>query len=204
MRHVHWPATARHGSLVVREMQRDGLGSLVALVDTWSDAGDPETALDLCCTVAGSVAVAALADGREVHLGAGAAGRVSGPVPVRRSEALRFLAGLAPRGGPPFPAVVEEVASRSFGPASFLLVMPTWKQNEPAALQRALGPLLARGAGVMVVAVGAASFRPRTPVLTPAQEGELERALRQAGADLRWVRSAKDVASLERPARWGP
>jgi uncharacterized protein (DUF58 family) len=197
MRHVHWPATARHGSLVVREMERERPGSLAIVVDTWADAGTGETALDLCCTVAGSVALAALADGHEIRMAGELGADASALVRMGRSEALRWLAALTPSGGSPFPTLLHEVVTGTSGVASLFLVFPTWKPNAAPRMHSAVAPLTARGLRVTAAIVDASRFGSRTPVLLPREMAELESALRSCGADVRWVRGTEDVRALE-------
>ncbi len=68
MRHVHWPSTARHGQVMVREFEREHTRRLAIVVDMWADAGEEDTPLDAACSVAASVAFAALGRGHGVRL----------------------------------------------------------------------------------------------------------------------------------------
>ncbi|TMK47936.1 MAG: DUF58 domain-containing protein, partial [Actinobacteria bacterium] len=70
MRHVHWPSTARHGQVMVREFEQEHTRRLAIVVDTWADAGEEDTPLDAACSVAASVAFAALGRGHGVRLAA--------------------------------------------------------------------------------------------------------------------------------------
>ena len=203
MRHVHWPATARHGSLVVREMERERPGGIAVLVDTWGDAGAEDTVLDLCCTVAGSVALAALAEGHDVEMSAAREGGVETVARAGRSQTLRWLAGVT-ASGRPFPHVVQDVLARPSDASALLLVLPTWRPNTPAAMASALRSLRALPGGAMrvtaaildVLEVRASDGHP-APALTGAQTQDLDAALRSAGVDVRRIGSFEDVASLE-------
>jgi len=198
MRRVHWPATARHGSLVVREVERERPGALAIVVDTSADAGDraDDTVLDLCCSVAGSVAVAALSGGHEVQLTGGRGGTVPPLARLGRAEALRWLAEVEPTGGPAMPATLEAVGSPASGPDAYLLVVPTWKAN--ADLAPAVGSLAASGRRVMVALIDTERLGPGAAGLAGAQVDSLERALRSVGATVRRIRTPEDVASLGR------
>src|SRR5207249_9888254 len=99
LRHVHWPSTARHGTLIVQEFERERPASLAVVVDTWADTGgDEESALDLCCAAAASVAVEALRLGRRVSVAAARDGAVAAIPDADRREALTMLAELTAPG----------------------------------------------------------------------------------------------------------
>jgi uncharacterized protein (DUF58 family) len=210
-RDVHWPSTARRGTLVVKEMELERPASLVILVDTWADGGSDETALDLCCTVAASVAVKALATGHDVLLAAAQEGDARPPARMGRQEALTWLAGLAAPGGLTLPAVIERTAAEVSGTAA-LVVLPTWHPNTATALRRPMARLASGGMPVVAVMVDATTFDPRAATLGAAEVIDLERALASVGVKVRRVRSMDDVApglgwggeavTLQTPA-WG-
>ena len=202
LRHVHWPSTARRGSLVVREMEREHSGSVTILVDTWADGGTDETVLDLCCTVAASAALAVLSEGRDVLLGAARAGEALPPARMGRTEALTWLAELTAPGGQPFSAVVEAASGAASARASTcLLVLPTWKPNDGAALRRPLTPLIASGARLLAVLIEPSVSG--KGLLDPAEKAELRQTLASVGAEVRTVASLEDVAgSLGGVSAW--
>jgi len=193
LRHVHWPSTARRGTLVVKEMELERPASLVILVDTWADGGRDETALDLCCTVAASVAVKALATGHDVLLAAAQEGDARPPARMGRQEALTWLAGLAAPGGLTLPAIIERTAAEVSGTAA-LVVLPTWHPNTATALRRPMARLASGGMPVVAVMVDATTFDPRAATLGAAEVIDLERALASVGVKVRRVRSMDDVA----------
>jgi uncharacterized protein (DUF58 family) len=193
LRNVHWPSTARRGALVVREMEYRTPASVAILVDTWTDAGEEETALDLSCTVAASTAVAALADGHEVLLAAAQLGVAGPPVSMDRREALTWLAGLAAPGGQQLAAVIEQAAPSWCSAA--LIVVPTWRPNGAAALRPPVAELIRRGASVIVAVIDASGFGARAATLGPAEMKELDLALNSVGAEVRHVDSLDDLAS---------
>ncbi len=192
LRNVHWPSTARRGALVVKEMELERPGSLIIIVDTWADGGSGETALDLCCTVAASVAMEALGTGHDVLLAAAQAGQAMPPARMGRHEALTWLAGLTAPGGLPLPAVIDRTAAVTPRTAA-LIVLPTWRPNTAMELRP---PIARLGGGVPVVTVviDAATLDPRAATLGPAEVAHLERALASTGAQVRRVASADDVA----------
>jgi uncharacterized protein (DUF58 family) len=94
VRQVHWRLTARHGELVVRDLEEERMPRLAIWLDTPSDV----LALDRCCTIAASVLDAATATGAGVRL---AAATSEGPVTASRARAIdlhRWLARLEPSG----------------------------------------------------------------------------------------------------------
>jgi uncharacterized protein (DUF58 family) len=192
LRSVHWPSTARRGTLVVREMEIEHPASLVILVDTWADGGIDQTVMDLCCTVAASVAMKALSTGHDVLLAAAEGGRAGPPARMGRQEALTWLAGLAAPGGLPLPAVVEQIGAVSARTA-LLIVLPTWRPSSAAALHRHVARIAAGGMPVVAVLIDAARFDPRAATLDPAGVLDLERSLASAGAEVRRVASTDDM-----------
>ncbi len=58
LRRVHWPSTARHDELMVRQDERPSLGRVTVVIDNRSSTMTPDE-LDLAVTIAGSIALAA-------------------------------------------------------------------------------------------------------------------------------------------------
>lgn len=58
LRRVHWPSTARHDELMVRQDERPSLGRVTIAIDNRSGSMN-EDQLDLAVTIAGSIALAA-------------------------------------------------------------------------------------------------------------------------------------------------
>jgi uncharacterized protein (DUF58 family) len=191
-RNVHWPSTARRGTLVVKEMELDRPTGLVIVVDTWADGGGDETALDLCCIVAASTAVEALSTGHDVKLAAAQGGEAGPPALMGRREALTWLAGLAAPGGLPLPTVLQRVAATTARTAA-LIVLPTWRPNTATALRQPIARLAGGATPVVAVLIDATKFDPRAATLRPAEMLDLERALASAGAEVRRVGSVDDV-----------
>jgi uncharacterized protein (DUF58 family) len=199
LRRVHWPSTARHGSLVVREFEQERPARLVVLVDTWADAGEDleaaETALDLCCAAAASIALAALEAGHRVALAAARDAGIGSPVDVERRDALTFLAELRAPGGLSFPVALEQAAEVLRAPAACLLAFPTWRPNVARSLLPGVRELGVAGIRMAAVVVDAASLRPQAPVLAPAEVEELVRELAAEGVDVYRIRPEEDLAA---------
>jgi uncharacterized protein (DUF58 family) len=197
LRHVHWRSTARHGALTVREFEREQPAHLLVVVDTSADtveeAGD--SALDVCCSAAASVALEALGRGSGVSLAAAGPRGVEVTAAVDWEAALTMLAGLRAQGRAPVAEVID--AAREAVPATAMLVaLATWRSNEPRilvpAVERATRPGLRLAAVVVDVAHSA---RRGAPELTPAEVAELEGGLAVAGADVHRIASAAELAA---------
>jgi uncharacterized protein (DUF58 family) len=104
IRLVHWPATARTGSVMVRELERPRRTRLLLVVDLRADGPDAGTDIEIAASRAAGYALAALADGTLVEL---ATVETDGPRtgPVRSAvEVGRRLARAVP--GRPVPGPV--------------------------------------------------------------------------------------------------
>jgi uncharacterized protein (DUF58 family) len=198
MRHVHWASTARHGAMMVREFEREQTRRLAVVIDTSTDlpveAGP--TPLDVCCSVAASVAFAAHGAGQGVRLVAAVGGE---PVSVARTDpagTLRWLAELRPGGGLPAAELADRLGDEVLGATTALLAIPTWRGNDAAAAARAVDGLAARAPRVVVVVVEAHTFPRvgRTPLLDPLEVEELVGSLRSAGALVARVDAGADLA----------
>ena len=88
IRQVHWRLTARHGELVVRDLEEHRVPRLAIWIDTGTDADT----LDDVCSAAASIASSASATGVGVRL---AAATPQGPTVVSRSSTLALHRWLA-------------------------------------------------------------------------------------------------------------
>lgn len=202
MRHVHWPSTARHDALMVREFERERTRRLAIVVDTWADAGEEDTPLDACCSAAASIAFAALGRGRGVRLLAARNGRVERLVRAEPKRVLEWLADLRPFGGLTFADVARSLGPELRGVETALLALPTWRANGSAELRHAVGALREAVPHVAALLVEADSFEPdrRGPALSPEEVDELERALAGRGVETYRMRMGEDLAEcLSRP-----
>jgi uncharacterized protein (DUF58 family) len=200
MRHIHWPSTAHHGSLMVREFEREQTRRLAVAVDTVTDmafAGDA-TPLDVCCAVAASVAFAARGAGQGVRFLAGVGGR---SVSISRTDpaaTLRWLAELRPGGGLAIADLVAGLGEELLGAATLMLAMPTWRANDPAALAEAIAETVPLVPRVVAVLVEVHTFPDagRVPHLDPGRVDALEDAFRQGGALVFRLSAGSDLAAV--------
>jgi uncharacterized protein (DUF58 family) len=129
MRHVHWPSTARHGQVMVREFEQEHTRRLAVVVDTSADEGARDTPLDRCCSIAASVAMAASARGRGVRLLAARDGAIDVLVRAEPASMLGWLAGLRPFGGLELAALAGRLGPELRGVETLLLAVPSWRAH---------------------------------------------------------------------------
>jgi uncharacterized protein (DUF58 family) len=159
MRHVHWPSTARHGAVMVREFEEERTRRVAIVVDTERDEGEAWTPLDRCCSAAASIASAAFAHGHGARLAAASPdGHVDVLARAEEREVLRWLGSLDPTGVP-----VATVAQRLGladlrGAETVVLVAAAWEGTD---LSAAVGRLAASVPRVVLVVVGTGSDRDR-------------------------------------------
>jgi uncharacterized protein (DUF58 family) len=193
LRHVHWPSTARHGSLVVREFERERPAQFVVVVDTAGDtpiAGEEETALDRCCSVAGSAVVAALRLGHGVTVAAARDGNVAVEENAERRAALTLLAELRAPGGLSLARALDGLPA----PPAALVAFPTWRSNAASLLVPAVERLIAQGTQVAAVAIEVTPARSLPePALTEREVDELTAVLGAAGAEVHRIRPGQPV-----------
>jgi uncharacterized protein (DUF58 family) len=203
-RHVHWPSTARTGTVMVRELEEQRSRRLAIVIDTLTDIGDAGTPLDACCTAAASIARVAFTEGHRVRF------VVSGPrATVEVSDDVddgsfrRRLAAVVPDG-----VALADVIDR--GVEAFrdidavVVIFPTWRSNGDGALARAIGTLTAAGTHVVAipVEVGPQDAR-RVAALRTEEIEEVVGTLGRAGADSHlWSHGSAlvDVLAPERSA----
>jgi uncharacterized protein (DUF58 family) len=191
LRRVHWPSTARRGSLMVKELEDSPRDEVAVLLDG-DPAGvagsPPSSSFDAAVRVAGSILQAQILRGRRCLLALNTAGRETQRVSSDGPEwhrALELLAAAEPDARGPVTALLESGA----GPAarSLELVVVT-SRIESSLVNRLLERALTRRA-VALVHVEAASFagRPNRP------EPALLR-LQAAGVPIAVVRAGDDLA----------
>ncbi len=200
LRHVHWPSTARTGKVMVREFEEERTRRLAIVVDTSADAGSEETALDACCSVAASVALAAVGRGRGVRLFAARDGAVDTLARAEPSGLLRWLAELRPFGGLPLDEVSAWVGPELRGIETVLLVAPTWRANAAPALAVAVEGLASSVETVAVLLVDATTFPTdrRVPALDDDGVDALTRDLEARGVTVYRFRDGEDLATCLR------
>jgi uncharacterized protein (DUF58 family) len=200
LRHVHWPSTARTGTVMVREFEEERTRRLAIVIDTSADAGSEGTPLDACCSAAASVALAAVGRGRGVRLFAARDGAVDTLARAEPSELLRWLAELRAFGGLPIGTMAGGLAPELRGIDTVLFVSPTWRANAAPGFAATIGSVGSEVEHVAVLLVDAASF----PIdrRAPALEGDgvdaLVRELEARGAAVYRYRAGEDLATCLR------
>jgi uncharacterized protein (DUF58 family) len=199
MRHVHWPSTAHHGKVMVREFERELTRRVAVVIDTSADAGRPVTPLDAACSVAASIAFAALAEGHGVRLIAArdgrldAIGRASGPA------VLRWLAELRPFGGLSLADVADALPERLRGVETLLVVVPSWRANADVGTSLSAVRRLVERVGVIVIDAGAFEGAGSAAVSAAGVDDVFGR-LRSAGIEAYRVGPGEDLSRcLSRP-----
>jgi uncharacterized protein (DUF58 family) len=192
LRRVHWPSTARRGSLMVKELEDSPRDEVAVLLDGDPAAvtgSPPDSSFDVAVRVAGSILRAQVRRGRRCVLVLNTAGREMQSVASEGPEwqrALELLAAAEPNARGPAAALLRSAD----GPAarSLELVVVT-STVEASLVDRLLERALTRRP-VALVHVEPESFvgRPRRP------EPALLR-LQAAGVPIAVVRQGEDIAS---------
>ncbi len=193
LRRVHWPSTARRGSLMVKELEDSPRDEVAVLLDGDPAAvtgSPPDSSFDAAVRVAGSILVAQVRRGRRCMLALNTARGEMQAVSSDGPEwqrALELLAAAEPDARSPVGTLLRSAgapASRSLE-----LVVVT-SRVEPALVDRLLERALTRRP-VALVHVEAESFvgRPHRPV------PELLR-LQAAGVPIAVVRHGDDLAAV--------
>jgi uncharacterized protein (DUF58 family) len=103
IRLVHWPATARTGMVMVRELEGPQRPRLLVVVDLRGEVANPEADVEVAASRAAGLAIGALADGTLVDLATVEAGGTRhGPVrsPLEVGRRLARAVPGAPAPGP--------------------------------------------------------------------------------------------------------
>ncbi len=184
-RHVHWPSTARTGTVMVRELEEERSRRLAIVVDTLTDVGDEGTPLDACCTAAASIARVALADGHSMRMIAKRAGRsVDVSDDVDEGSLRRRLAAIVP-DGVPFAELVDMGGDAFRDVDVVVLIFPTWRTNGDGALARAIEALAATRTYIVAVPVEVGPDDARRMAAMKAEEIDAFAAtLVRSGADV--------------------
>jgi uncharacterized protein (DUF58 family) len=192
LRRVHWPSTARRGSLMVKELEDSPRDEVAVLLDGDPAAvagSPPDSSFDVAVRAAGSILLAQVRRGRRCVLVLNTAGREMQTVSSDGPEwqkALELLAAAEPDARAPAAAALQATD----GPAarSLELVVVT-SRVERSLVDRLLERALTRRP-VALVHIEAESFvgRPRRP------DPELLR-LQAAGVAIAVVRQGEDLAS---------
>ena len=200
MRHVHWPSSARHGSLIVREFEEETTRRLALVVDTCNDLGTEWTPLDRCCSVVASIAMAALTQGHGARLIAGREGMPDVLARADEHELLDWLARLRPGGGLRLNELLDTLGEELRGAQTAVLAFPTWKSNGADIVPGAAARLFesVRSVVAVLVEIDPASA-PNGSVLSPSATDDLVAGLESVGADVyRWIPGQDDLAQVLR------
>lgn len=164
LRRVHWPSTARHAQLMVREFDREPSGDIWLIVDLEAgvQAGhDAEATQEYAIILAASLAAQYARQGERRAIGL----LVSGLAPIHlapaRGEAqvwriLQALAEAEPAPGAPLDALLKQAGPSLGSGRTLVLVTPS---QDPAWIA-ALLPLMARGNAPSVLLLDATTFDP--------------------------------------------
>jgi uncharacterized protein (DUF58 family) len=192
LRRVHWPSTARRGSLMVKELEDSPRDEVAVLLDGDPAAvagAPPNSSFDVAVRVAGSILLAQVRRGRRCVLVLNTSGREAQAVSSDGPEwqrALELLAAAEPDARGPAAALLQSAD----GPAarSLELVVVT-SRIEGSLVNRLLERAVTRRP-VALVHVEAESFagRPRRP------NPDLLR-LQAAGVPIAVVRRDEDIAA---------
>jgi len=198
MRHVHWPSTARLGQVMVREFEQQHTRRLAIVVDTWADAGEEDTPLDAACSVAASVAFAALGRGHGVRLVAARSGSLDVLTRAEPRGMLAWLADLRAFGGMPVADVVAQLGGHLRGIHTALLAVPTWRAN--AGIADVVAALRSEVGAVAVGMIESHTFPSdrRARVLSPSEVDRLVGDLASRDVTVYRIRSNEDLAECLR------
>ena len=190
LRRVHWPSTARRGSLMVKELEdspRDEVAVLLAGDPAGVAGAPPDSSFDVAVRVAGSILLAQVRRGRRCVLVLNTAGQETQVVSADGPEwqrARELLAGAEPDARGPAAALLQSAE----GPAvrSLELVVVT-SRIDSALVDRLLERALTRRA-VALVHVAPESFargeRRPEPALLRLQAAGVPIAVVRQGDDL--------------------
>ena len=192
LRRVHWPSTARRGSLMVKELEDSPRDEVAVLLDgdPAAVAGSaPDSSFDVAVRAAGSILLAQVRRGRRCVLVLNSAGRETQAVSSDGPEwqrALELLAAVEPDARGPAAALLQSADAAA---ARSLELVVVTSRIERSLVDRLLERALTRRA-VALVHVEAGSFagRPRR------RDPDLLR-LQAAGVPIAVVRRSDDLAA---------
>ena len=203
LRHVHWPSTARHGSLMVREFEQELPRRMGIVLDTSRDSGathEGDSVLDTCCAVSASFAASSLDQGHPLTMAAATRDAIDVIDSYDEIEALTWLAGVKVAERLPFASALQAAAAPLGRIDTLVMVFPTWKQTDADSILARLSAF--EQIQPIAVLVNAAAYpEAGGPVMSEGQINDLASALGQAGVTVYRVERPQDLsAALERPA----
>jgi uncharacterized protein (DUF58 family) len=143
LRRVHWPQSARHGHLIVCELEVHAMPKIQVVVDTSLDAhsgSGPGGSLEWAIRVAASFAEDWIGQGAEVEVvyGGRSVAAGTGPVATRRARVLDAMARLEPEGLFTLTSVLDGPACRRFdGGLRIVVATDRAVRNLPERIGRA-------------------------------------------------------------------
>lgn len=164
LRRVHWPATAHHGDIMVREFDREPSGDLWLIVDMDAavQAGaEAEATQEYAVILAASLAAQYLRSGERRAVGLLMAGRnpvvlAPGRGPAHLWRILQALAEAEPENGTPFDALLTQAGPTLGSGRTLVLITP----SQDGAWVAPLLPLMSRGNAPTVILLDTTTFDP--------------------------------------------
>lgn len=173
LRHVHWPTTARTGTIMVKEFEQETPRRMGAIVDTWADLeagidgsetgklgadGTEASVLDTMCTTAASVAALAAMEHHPCSIVAPVAGAIDGVADGSLEESLTWLAGLKAPGGIDLATALPRARAELGRIDTLAILAGTWGPN--ARLAERIDALGEDDTQIIVVLVDVTTFGP--------------------------------------------
>ncbi|OQA41492.1 MAG: hypothetical protein BWY52_02545 [Chloroflexi bacterium ADurb.Bin325] len=164
LRRVHWPATAHHGAIMVREFDREPSGDLWLIVDldaaVQAGAG-AEATQEYAVILAASLAVQHLRQGERRAVGLLLAGRSPLMLPPSREPAqlwriLQALAEVEPQAGTSLAELLRQAGPTLGSGRTLAIITP----SQDGAWVAPLLPLMSRGNAPTVILLDATTFDP--------------------------------------------
>ena len=194
---IHWPSTARHGELHVKEFDFEQAADLwiVLDLDRSGHAGvGTDASVEVAVTVAASIAMRTLSDNRSVAMTASAR-RIQVHQPDRgprvEQKLLHLLANVQPDGSHPLAEVVSSTLSQLRRGMTLCIITGSTDRT----WVRGLTALRRRGVAALVILLDRSSWIGAEPdEAAHAELGAVRHALSEYGIEHRLVRRGDDIA----------
>ncbi|MDZ7734031.1 MAG: DUF58 domain-containing protein [Acidimicrobiia bacterium] len=198
LRRVHWPATAHHDELMVRQDELPWQGRATVLVDVRTAHTTPES-LELSISAAASIVVASWrredlvrlvsTDGADSGFAAGHA---------QMESIMEHLATVRATGDGSFRRVLDRLSRSAIGGALVAVV-----SSMPSGELEALARLRTRYGSLTIVRFEPSSWDPDAPVEAPTAGPDVVTVTADAGFTEVWQRHVGRRSSPRRPAPTG-
>jgi uncharacterized protein (DUF58 family) len=201
---IHWPSTARHGELHVKEFDFEQAADLwmVLDLDRSVHAGvGADASVEVAVTVAASIAMRTLSDNRSVAMTASAR-RIQVHQPDRgprvEQKLLHLLANVQPDGSHPLAEVVNSTMSQLRRGMTLCIITGSTDRT----WVRGLAAVRRRGVAALVILLDRSSWIGVEPdEAARAELGAVRHALSEYGVEHRLVRRGDDIADAIGGAR---